>query len=141
MKLYFFGGDLSATDLYNGNATNAINEVWYLDLSSSFNTTTPPWNKDVGMPLGYANGTSCVSPIDNSVFLVGGKMYIPNTATINLRSPLVYVFNSNISLWTAPNIIGFNSSFKMRNGIQPVIDKYGKIYIFVESTMMVICCF
>ncbi|RIB18965.1 hypothetical protein C2G38_1307490 [Gigaspora rosea] len=82
------------------------------------------------MPIGYVNGTSCVNPIDNSVFLVGGEMYIPDTATINFRSPSVYIFNSNLSLWTTTDIIGFNSSFKMRNAIQSVIDKYGNIYSF-----------
>ncbi|RIB05650.1 hypothetical protein C2G38_2117853 [Gigaspora rosea] len=132
-RLYFFGGDLSTTDYNNDQAAYITNEVWYLDLSSSFNTATPPWNKDIGMPIGYNLGTSCVSPIDNSVFLVGGLMYIPNTATINFDSSPVYVFNSNISLWTTPNIIGFNSSFKMRNGIQPVIDNYGKIYAYSGS--------
>ncbi|RIB05652.1 hypothetical protein C2G38_2117858 [Gigaspora rosea] len=96
----------------------------------SFNTATPPWNKDIGMPIGYVLGASCVSPIDNSVFLVGGRMYIPNTANNYLGSSPVYVFNSNISVWTTPNIIGYNSSFKMRNQIQPVIDNYGKVYIF-----------
>ncbi|KAF0548082.1 galactose oxidase [Gigaspora margarita] len=129
-RLYFFGGDFSTTDSSNFSAGNITNEVWYLDLSSSFNTATPPWNKDVGMPIGYFLGASCVSPIDHSVFLVGGMMFIQNTANINLGSWPVYVFNSNISLWTTPNIIGFNSSFKMRNGIQPVIDNYGKIYTF-----------
>ncbi|KAF0548091.1 galactose oxidase [Gigaspora margarita] len=129
-RLYFFGGDLSTTDSRNYSAANLTNEVWYLDLSSSFNTSNPPWNKDVGMPIGYFLGASCVNPIDNYIFLVGGLMYIPNTATINLGSSSVYVFNSNISLWTTPNIIGFNSSFKMRNQIQPVIDNYGKIYTF-----------
>ncbi|KAF0548079.1 galactose oxidase [Gigaspora margarita] len=128
-RLYFFGGDLS-TDYKNDSAANLTNEVWYLDLSSSFNTTTPPWRKDVGMQIGYNFGALCVSPIDNSGFLVGGRMYIPNSANINLGSSPVYVFNSNISLWATPNIIGFNSSFKMRNQIQTVIDNYGKIYIF-----------
>ncbi|KAF0548093.1 galactose oxidase [Gigaspora margarita] len=129
-RLYFFGGDLSPTDHNNDSATNVTNEVWYLDLSGSFNTATPPWNKDIGMPIGYNLGASCVRPIDNSVFLVGGRMYIPNTANINLGFSPVYLFNSNISLWTNPYIISFNSSFKMRNEIQPVIDNYGKIYTF-----------
>ncbi|RIB05655.1 hypothetical protein C2G38_2117871 [Gigaspora rosea] len=120
----------SKTTIPTNYASNVTNEVWYLDLSSSFNTATPPWNKDVGMPIGYFFGASCVIPIDNSVFLVGGRMFIPNTANINLGSSPVYVFNSNISLWTNPYIIGFNSSFKMRNQIQPVIDNYGKIYTF-----------
>ncbi|RIB18967.1 hypothetical protein C2G38_2183129 [Gigaspora rosea] len=109
-RLYFFGGDLSTTDYRNDNAANITNEVWYIDLSSSFNASTPPWNKDVGMPIGYILSASCASPIDNnSVFLVGGRI---------------------ISLWTTPIIIGLNSSFKMRTEIQPVIDNYGKVYIF-----------
>ncbi|KAF0548081.1 galactose oxidase [Gigaspora margarita] len=82
------------------------------------------------MPIGYFFGASCVRPIDNSVFLVGGRMYIPNSATIKDDSSSVYVFNSNISLWTNPYIIGFDYNFKMRNGIQPVIDNDGKIYTF-----------
>ncbi|CAG8763006.1 12371_t:CDS:2, partial [Ambispora leptoticha] len=77
-----------------------------------------------------ANLTNEVSPIDNSVFIVGRRMYIPNTANpVSNYSP-VYKFNPNISLWTTPNIIGFNSSFIKRNDIQPVIDTYGKKYIF-----------
>ncbi|KAF0548080.1 galactose oxidase [Gigaspora margarita] len=96
--------NLSTTDPSNESASNITNEVWYLDLSSLFNTATPPWNKDVGMPIGYFYGASC--------------------------STSVYVFNSNTSLWTTPIIIGFNSSFKMRSGNQPVIDNYGKIYTY-----------
>ncbi|KAF0548096.1 galactose oxidase [Gigaspora margarita] len=105
-RLYFFGGNISPIVNNNDNADNITNEIWYLDLSGSFNTATPPWNKDVGMPIGYVFSASCVSPIDNSAFLVGGRIFIPNTANINLGSSPVYVFNSNISLWTTPNIIG-----------------------------------
>ncbi|RIB18972.1 hypothetical protein C2G38_2308715 [Gigaspora rosea] len=129
-RLYFFGGDLSTTDYSNDNAANITNEVWYLDLSSSFNTATPPWNKYVGMPIGYILSAPCVSPIDNSVVFVGGRMFIANTANISLGSSSVYVFNSNSSLWTPPRIIGFKSSFKLRTEIHPVIDNYGKIYTF-----------
>ncbi|RIB06349.1 hypothetical protein C2G38_524978 [Gigaspora rosea] len=57
-RLYFFGGATSPTFV--------TNEVWYLDLSSSFSTSTPPWHSDVAMPVGYNFGTSCLSPIDNS---------------------------------------------------------------------------
>ena len=57
-RLYFFGGATSFT--------GASNEVWYLDLSSSFNTFTPPWHSDVAMPVEYNLGSSCLSPIDNS---------------------------------------------------------------------------
>ncbi|KAF0380804.1 galactose oxidase [Gigaspora margarita] len=55
-KLYFFGG---ATD-----ATNSSNEVFYIDLSSTFDIFTPPFKKaSIGMPVGDNLGT-CVSTPD-----------------------------------------------------------------------------
>ncbi|RIB12751.1 hypothetical protein C2G38_2199816 [Gigaspora rosea] len=64
-KLYFFGGVF---------ADNFTNEVWYLDLSNSFNLSVLPWHKDQGLPVAVAFASSCVSPIDNSsVFLIWWK--------------------------------------------------------------------
>ncbi|KAF0538921.1 galactose oxidase [Gigaspora margarita] len=121
-KLYFFGGNISPT--------LPSNEVWYLDLSSSFNISTPPWHSSTVMPVGYNFGTSCLSPIDNStVFLVGGRTWIANTFDYSNISS-VYQFNSKTSQWTIPAINNFNSSFLSRNMIQAVIDKNGKMFIF-----------
>ncbi|KAF0538917.1 galactose oxidase [Gigaspora margarita] len=120
-RLYFFGGETSIGE---------SNEVWYLDLSSSFNISTPLWHSDVVMPVGYNLGTSCLSPIDNStVFLVGGRTWIANTFDYSYTSP-VHKFNSKTSQWTPLNINNFNSSFTTRNEIQVVIDNNGKIFIF-----------
>ncbi|KAF0538901.1 galactose oxidase [Gigaspora margarita] len=124
-RLYFFGGATSST--------RKSNEVWYHDLSSSFNISTPPWHSDVVMPVAYNFGTSCLSPIDNStVFLIGGRTFIPISATTDYYSYIssVYKFNSKTSQWTTPTINNFNSSFATRNEIQAVIDNNGKIFIF-----------
>ncbi|KAF0549461.1 galactose oxidase [Gigaspora margarita] len=124
-RLYFFGGNTLPT--FNSN------EVWYLDLSSSFNISTPSWHSNVVMPVGYNLGTSCLSPIDNStVFLIGGRTWIANTRNFSYTSS-VYQFNSKVSQWTTPTINNFNSSFTSRNEIQAVIDNYGKIFIFGGS--------
>ncbi|KAF0538918.1 galactose oxidase [Gigaspora margarita] len=120
-RLYFFGG---------GTSISEYNDVWYLDLSSSFKISTPPWHSDVAMSVGYNLGTSCLSPIDNStVFLVGGRTWIANTIDYSYTSS-VYKFSSKTSQWTTPNINHFNSSFITRNEIQAVIDNNGKIFIF-----------
>ncbi|RIB20771.1 hypothetical protein C2G38_1161456 [Gigaspora rosea] len=120
-KLYFFGGTTSLIK---------PNEVWYLDLSSSFNNATPPWYSDAAMPIGYTLGTSCLSPIDNStVFLIGGRIWIANTNTYSYASS-VYKFDSKIQQWTTPTINNFNSSFEARNEMQAVIDNNGKIFVF-----------
>ncbi|KAF0538919.1 galactose oxidase [Gigaspora margarita] len=106
-KLYFFGG--------NTSPTVDTNEVWYLELSNSFNISTSPWHSDVVMPVGYTFGTSCLSPFDNStVFLIGGRTWIT-------------------SQWTTPTINNFNSSFATRNEMQAVIDNNGKIFVFGGS--------
>ncbi|KAF0549456.1 galactose oxidase [Gigaspora margarita] len=120
-KFYFFGGF---------TIIGASNEVWYLDLSSSFNISTPPWHSDVVMPVGYNFGTSYLSPIDNStVFLIGGRTWITNTRNFSYTSS-VYKFDSRTSQWTAPTIKNFNSSFQSRNEMQAVIDNNGKIFVF-----------
>ncbi|RIB14811.1 hypothetical protein C2G38_1623811 [Gigaspora rosea] len=121
-RLYFFGGDTSSIGFPN--------EVWYLDLSSSFNISMPPWHSDIAMPVGYILGTSCLSPIDNStVFLIGGRTWIANTNTFSYTSS-VYKFDSKTSQWRTPTINNFNSSFEARNEMQAVIDNYGKIFVF-----------
>ncbi|RIB14806.1 hypothetical protein C2G38_1622999 [Gigaspora rosea] len=88
-RLYFFGGN---TIIGGGS-----NEVWYLDLSSSFSISKPPWHSDAAMPVGYNFGTSCLSPIDNStVFLIGGRTWITNTKSYSYTSS-VYKFDSKTS--------------------------------------------
>ncbi|RIB27958.1 hypothetical protein C2G38_2137569 [Gigaspora rosea] len=120
-RLYFFGGLTSQV---------VTNEVWYLDLSNSFNTTTPPWRSDIGMPVGYILGSSCVNPINNcSILLIGGKMYIPHTL-YKTYSSCVYMFNPCISQWTISNLIGFNRTFIARSEMQAIIDNNGRIFIF-----------
>ncbi|KAF0549454.1 galactose oxidase [Gigaspora margarita] len=117
-RLYFFGG----------GSTSPTNEVWYLDLSNSFNISAPSWHSDVVMPVEYNFGTSCLSPIDNStVFLIGGRTWIANNY---LYTSSVYKFNSKTSQWTTPTINNFNSSFTTRNEIQAIIDNNGQIFVF-----------
>ncbi|KAF0458738.1 galactose oxidase [Gigaspora margarita] len=122
-RAYFFGGEM---------ATSRSNEVWYLDLSSSFNILTPPWHNDGIMPVGYNLGSSCLSPFDNStVFLVGGRTWIITATTYSYSyTSSVYKFDSKTSQWSKPNINNFNSNFASRDKIQSVIDSNGKIFIF-----------
>ncbi|KAF0549469.1 galactose oxidase [Gigaspora margarita] len=83
-RLYSFGGF---------TIIGASNEVWYLDLSSSFNISTPPWHSDVVMPVGYNFGTSCLSPIDiSTVFLIGGrKLWLATSTTTDYYSNIISV--------------------------------------------------
>ncbi|KAF0531629.1 galactose oxidase [Gigaspora margarita] len=113
-KLYFFGGVTPTTD--------TSNEVFYIDLSSTFDILTLPFKKvSIGIPVGV-NLATCVSSPDNSaIFLIGGRMTSTSTA--------IYKFDPINLQWTIPIINGFNSSF-IRNEINIVIDGKGKSYIF-----------
>ncbi|KAF0526950.1 galactose oxidase [Gigaspora margarita] len=89
-----------------------------------------PWHKDQGLPLAINYASSCVSPIDNSVFLIGGvRPFIINTND-NFYSSEVYEFDPNTSYWKGLNITGYNSSFNTRYSIEAVIDNDGKFFIF-----------
>ncbi|KAF0538411.1 galactose oxidase [Gigaspora margarita] len=121
-KLYFFGGFIG---------DNVKNEVWYLDLSSSFNVSVPPWHKGQESPLAVNLASSCVSPIDNSsVFLIGGNMSLAYNASIPFYPSEVYIFDSKLSYWRPTNIIGYNNSFTARYSMQAIIDNDGKIFMF-----------
>ncbi|KAF0531622.1 galactose oxidase [Gigaspora margarita] len=114
-KLYFFGG---VTQI-----TNSSNEVFYIDLSSTFDIFTSPFKKVLlGMPVGDNLGTCVSSPDNSTIFLIGGRMTLTSTA--------VYKFDPINLQWTIPIINGFNDSFINRNEIKAVIDSKGKSYIF-----------
>ncbi|KAF0526947.1 galactose oxidase [Gigaspora margarita] len=124
-KLYFFGG----RDINN----NPTNEVWYLDLSSPFNVSMLPWHKDQGLPLAINYASSCVSPIDNSVFIIDvSRPFITNTSDAFYPSE-IYEFDPNASYWKVPTITDYNSSFNTRYSVEAVIDNDGKFFIFGGS--------
>lgn len=67
-KWYFFGGIIG-----NNVDTNKTNEVVYLSLSSSFDTSSPLWNNSqIGSPLANALSSSFISIDMSSIFLIGG---------------------------------------------------------------------
>src|SRR2546423_4574638 len=68
-KLYFFGGEKD-----DGSCSN---EMFYLDVSQSFNIDVPPWNDltpNAGMPFKSCWGTVSSNDIDNkiTIYLIGG---------------------------------------------------------------------
>lgn len=130
-KFFFFGGAKKTTQTPQNSFTS---ETWYLELSSSFSTTKPPWNKSADMPVAYYYfGSSCVSPSDyTKIYLVGGRTpsnTVSNTAPSGFS---VYVFNSQIPQWTTSNNnrINPNNASARSSETQAVINDKGKIFIF-----------
>jgi hypothetical protein len=80
-KLYFFGGE-------NGLS---LDEVFYLDVSRSFNIQDPPWNDltpSAGMPFRSSYAAVSLSKINNeqTIYLFGGITQDINTNEDNFVS-------------------------------------------------------
>ncbi|RGB36395.1 hypothetical protein C1646_666975 [Rhizophagus diaphanus] len=123
-KLYFFGG-LKV----NGFLSD---EVFYLDVSKTFNIESPPWvdlSIHAKMPFGSAMTTMSLVYINNEpiAYLFGGMMYDPIT-NVNIYVTNVHRFNPKTLEWNVPTING-KEPLKRRN-IRGVSDDNGKIYIF-----------
>jgi N-acetylneuraminic acid mutarotase len=124
-KLYFLGGG-SGTASLGGICSN---EVFYLDVTQSFNVEVPPWNvltSNSGIPFRSCWGT--VSLVDNqTIYLIGGLMhniFTDNDAYVSF----VYSFSLASLTWTVPTIKGNPPS--LRRSMNSVIDNTRRIYIF-----------
>ncbi|CAI2189311.1 20090_t:CDS:2, partial [Funneliformis geosporum] len=126
-KLYFFGG-------YVDNAKSCTNQVFYLDLSQSFNLAVPPWvslTQNAGIPFKSCWGTALLNDKEQSIYLFGGIMI--NDLNQDDFISNVHSFNLNSLSWSVPNIEG--TPPERRTNIHGVIDNTGKIYIFGGSSL------
>jgi len=120
-KLYFFGG------FSTGSCSN---EVFYLDVSKSFNFAIPPWvdlTQNAGILFKSCWGTVSLNDKEQTVYLFGGIMGDIITDEDAFTSH-AHSFNLNSLTWNVLNIKG--TPPKRRREIQSVIDDTGKMYIF-----------
>ncbi|RIB28686.1 hypothetical protein C2G38_2157288 [Gigaspora rosea] len=123
-NLYFFGGTRNAK--YN-------DQVLYLNLSSSFNTLSPPWSQITTSPIPTPLDSPfpCLSTDGSTIYLVGGMSQDhSNSSILMLPSSYTYAFNTNSLQWATPNISNFNIAFLGREEINGVADSNGKCYFF-----------
>jgi len=120
-KLYFFGG------FSTGSCSN---EIFYLDVSKSFYSSTPTWidlTQDAGIPFKSCWETISLNDKEQTIYLFGGIMKDLTTNTDAFTSN-VHSFNLNSLKWDVPDIKGV--ALKRRRNIKSVIDDTGKMYIF-----------
>jgi len=121
-KLYFFGG------IKNDGV--CLNEVFYLDVSKSFNLAVPSWvdlTQNAGIPFKSCWATVSLNDKEQTIYLFGGTM---DDLTTNKDAFIsnVHSFNLNSLTWNVPNIKGIPP--KRRRKVKSVIDDTGKMYIF-----------
>ena len=107
-KLYILGGSSGSTEMY------------YLDLTESFNVDSIPWQdltSKFAIPVRVYEEVVSYGGIDNStIFLLG-----------NGGSNVLYTFNTSTNIWTMPNYNGLVPSY--RHWTIPVTDKSGRIFV------------
>ncbi|RHZ82474.1 hypothetical protein Glove_109g244 [Diversispora epigaea] len=112
------------------NITDDTYELFYLDLSTSFDNDNPTWAliPEGSLPI-YTYRSTTVLSLDNStIYLYGGFMRDKNTLDYNY-SNLVYTYDYLTSTWSTPKI-GDDSVPPPRQDMRGVIDDSGIIYIF-----------
>ncbi|CAG8646525.1 14777_t:CDS:2, partial [Racocetra persica] len=160
-QIYFMGGARiipstnpirSPTRVYN-----LSDQVFFLDLSSSFSTSNPPYvdlsETSARMTYGFEKGAAVVGgPANDNVYLVEGiqqdlsllnkidknvtitsnqtLMYNELLKTWNVTNNTIFMYNLREKYWTIPKPIGVPPSIRRRSA-STVIDKDGtKIYMF-----------
>ncbi|RIB15720.1 hypothetical protein C2G38_1561634 [Gigaspora rosea] len=122
-NLYFIGGELL-------NGAGASKDLFYLDLSVPFDTSSPQWT-DLSTTSPVPFGSSwCTASLGGSyndtIFLIGGLTFDQNN---KINNPLVYTFNTVDKTWSSPKISG--NSPQIRKGITSVFNPDDeKIYLF-----------
>ncbi|RHZ86442.1 hypothetical protein Glove_51g86 [Diversispora epigaea] len=111
------------------NQSSYTYELFYLDLSMSFDNTNLPWTliPDGNLPINNRFSTAIVGLDNSTIFQIGG--FIINKDTLDYDfSKQVYTYDYSTSKWATPSIIGDN--VPPRQQIRGVIDNSGIIYIF-----------
>ncbi|CAI2178263.1 15764_t:CDS:2, partial [Funneliformis geosporum] len=120
-KFYFFGGYTSKFS----------NEVFYLDVSQSFNSENQQWidlTPSSPIPFGSAFATvSLIDDINPTIYLFGGFM-VDSVSSKDIFESFVHKFNPQTLKWDIPKTNG--QIPKRRRNVEAVKDNFGKFYIF-----------
>ncbi|RHZ53555.1 hypothetical protein Glove_441g31 [Diversispora epigaea] len=109
------------------NASTFTYELFYLDLSNSFENDKLTWTliPEGNLPIYTWRSTALLD--GSTIYLYGGFMINKDTHDYDY-SNLVYKYDYSTSTWSTPNLGG--DTVPPRQDIRGVIDNLGKIYIF-----------
>ncbi|CAG8586742.1 19494_t:CDS:2 [Rhizophagus irregularis] len=126
-RLYIFGG----TILNINNSVTFNHNIFYLDLSKPFNTTSVyPWSNELTtLDISHVNASACVGgAIQDNIFVFEGVPEVLQKSDGTI-APLIYKFDSQQKTVNPPQ---FNVTIDIprRRSVQAVCDNQGKMYIF-----------
>ncbi|RHZ52449.1 hypothetical protein Glove_461g40 [Diversispora epigaea] len=117
--------------IFNGykDVTDYTSELFYLDLSKSFDNDNLTWTliSEISLPVITYDATAVLSPDNSTIYLIGGVMKNKITHVYDF-SHLVFAYDYLTSTWSVPELNG--EVVPPRQNIKGVIDNSGIIYIF-----------
>ncbi|CAG8686108.1 10908_t:CDS:1, partial [Racocetra fulgida] len=135
-KIFFVGGSRPIPKTSPAwNTTHQFNlsdEVFYLDLSSSFTVDLPPFtdlSATSRVPFGCEKGT-IVSGINGArMYLVGGVQQDMTTFGYNTTNSILWIYNVNSQRWDTTGQGTDGAPLPRRRSTATTSDKNGVIYI------------
>ncbi|CAG8564038.1 6213_t:CDS:2 [Acaulospora morrowiae] len=125
-RLFFFGGQAKDSD----GTESCQNSVYYLDISTSFDTDNIPWTdltKTAGIPERICWQVSGGGVNNSIVYLFGGITQNNLTKEV-ISDTLVFAFDTKTQQWTKPSIS--DTPPERRRELSVAQDNSGKIFIF-----------
>ncbi|CAG8564580.1 1850_t:CDS:2, partial [Dentiscutata heterogama] len=136
-RIYFFGGSrpipMTSPAWNQTHQFNLSDEVFYLDLSSSFSVDLPPFtdlSATSRMPFGSERGTTVLGISGVRIFLVGGVQQNMETFSYNTTNSSLWIYNINSQNWDTSGPGTYGPPLPRRRSTATVIDKNGVIFIF-----------
>lgn len=126
-RLYIFGG----TILNINNSVTFNHDIFYLDLSKPFNTTSVyPWfNEQTTLDISHLYASACVGgAIQDNIFVFEGRPEVLQKSDGTI-APLIYKFDSQQKTINQPQL-NVTVDIPRRRSAQAVCDNQGKMYIF-----------
>ncbi|CAG8680700.1 17020_t:CDS:2, partial [Dentiscutata heterogama] len=136
-RIYFFGGSrpipMTSSVWNQTHQFNLSDEVFYLDLSSSFSVDLPPFtdlSATSRMPFGSEKGTTVLGNRGIRIFLIGGVQQNMETFGYNTTNSSLWIYNINSQHWDTSGPGTYGPPLPRRRSTATVIDKNGVIYIY-----------
>ncbi|RIA94428.1 hypothetical protein C1645_760191 [Glomus cerebriforme] len=121
-QFYIMGGQVNSPQIVS-------NDVFYLDLSQSFNLQNPSWidiTKSSGMPFANSWASSAVS--GDGILMFGGYTWSLNSRTPDNSENTLCLFNTTTKQWSIPAVNGKPPT--RRKDMKIISDNTNNFYIY-----------
>ncbi|RIB29766.1 hypothetical protein C2G38_2055786, partial [Gigaspora rosea] len=136
-KIFFMGGSrpipMNSPVWNQTHQFNLSDEVFYLDLSSSFNIDSPRFTdlSDISrMPFGSEKGSTVLGDSGQRIYLVGGVQQNMSTESYNASDSILWIYTINSQRWITSGPGTHGTLLPRRRSTATIINSKNVIYIF-----------